>query len=234
MGKTICLLIALVFLAQAEYVKSLQPALQSQEKPQKTPKTTRNSRIPSDKNISKAENSKIPSDKNVSKAELNTSNAGNSKIRIKPSKPQNSQNNSTPLNTSGFSKNSPTKSLNPAKSDEYIFWAHFFTTNQMLSTRVIAISKAMKKSDESEFLPFCELRATKVAGQSELEFFRSHEEELADCFTKSPFKVLEYSGYELKAAKQKAILHTNITQIPIHFIAIFKAQGATILAKISQ
>lgn len=216
MGKTICLLIALVFLAQAEYVKSLQPALQSQEKPQKTPKTTRNSRIPSDKNISKAENSKI---------------------LLTPSKQQNSQNSRIPLNTkntSGFSKNSPTKSLNPAKSDEYIFWAHFFTTNQMLSTRVIAISKAMKKSDESEFLPFCELRATKVATQSELEFFRSHEEELADCFTKSPFKVLEYSGYELQSAKQKAILHTNITQIPIHFIAIFKAQGATILAKISQ
>ena len=220
MGKTICLLIALVFLAQAEYVKSLQPALQSQEKPQKTPKTTRNSRI--------------PSDKNVSKAELNTSNAGNSRTHIKPSKPQNSQNNSASLNTSGFSKNSPTKNLNPAKSDEYIFWAHFFTTNQMLSTRVIAISKAMKKSDESKFLPFCELRATKVAGQSELEFFRSHEEELADCFTKSPFKVLEYSGYELQSAKQKAKLYTNITQIPIHFIAIFKAQGATILAKISQ
>ena len=220
MGKTICLLIALVFLAQAEYVKSLQPTLQSQEKPQKTPKTTRNSRI--------------PSDKNVSKAELNASKAENSRTHIKPSKPQNSQNNSAPLNTSGFSKNSPTKNLNPAKSDEYIFWAHFFTTNQMLSTRVIAISKAMKKSDESEFLPFCELRATKVAGQSELEFFRSHEEELADCFTKSPFKVLEYSGYELQSAKQKAILHTNITQIPIHFIAIFKAQGATILAKISQ
>ena len=220
MGKTICLLIALVFLAQAEYVKSLQPTLQSQEKPQKTPKTTRNSRI--------------PSDKNVSKAELNASNAGNSRTHMKPSKPQNSQNNSAPLNTSGFSKNSPTKSLNPAKSDEYIFWAHFFTTNQMLSTRVIAISKAMKKSDESEFLPFCELRATKVTGQSELEFFRSHEEELADCFTKSPFKVLEYSGYELHSAKQKAKLHTNITQIPIHFIAIFKAQGATILAKISQ
>ena len=79
MGKTICLLIALVFLAQAEYVKSLQPALQSQEKPQKTPKTTRNSRI--------------PSDKNVSKAELNVSNAGNSRTHIKPSKPQNSQNN---------------------------------------------------------------------------------------------------------------------------------------------
>ena len=220
MGKTICLLIALVFLAQAEYVKSLQPALQSQEKPQKKPKTTRNSRIPSDKNISKAE-----------------LNAGNSKIRIKPSKQQNSQNSRISLNTkntSGFSKNSPTKNLNPAKSDEYIFWAHFFTTNQMLSTRVIAISKAMKKSDESEFLPFCELRATKVATQSELEFFRSHEEELADCFTKSPFKVLEYSGYELHSAKQKAILHTNITQIPIHFIAIFKAQGATILAKISQ
>ena len=230
MGKTICLLIALVFLAQAEYVKSLQPALQSQEKPQKTPKTTRNSRIPSDKNVSKVENSKIPSDKNLSKAE-------NSKILLTPSKQQNSQNSRIPLNTkntSGFSKNSPTKSLNPAKSDEYIFWAHFFTTNQMLSTRVIAISKAMKKSDESEFLPFCELRATKVAGQSELEFFRSHEEELADCFTKSPFKVLEYSGYELQSAKQKAKLHTNITQIPIHFIAIFKAQGATILAKISQ
>lgn len=230
MGKTICLLIALVFLAQAEYVKSLQPALQSQEKPQKTPKTTRNSRIPSDKNISKAENSKIPSDKNLNKAE-------NSKILLTPSKQQNSQNSRIPLNTkntSGFSKNSPTKSLNPAKSDEYIFWAHFFTTNQMLSTRVIAISKAMKKSDESEFLPFCELRATKVATQSELEFFRSHEEELADCFTKSPFKVLEYSGYELQSAKQKAKLHTNITQIPIHFIAIFKAQGATILAKISQ
>ena len=220
MGKTICLLIALVFLAQAEYVKSLQPALQSQEKPQKTPKTTRNSRI--------------PSDKNVSKAEQNASNAENSRTHIKPSKPQNSQNNSAPLNTSGFSKNSPTKSLNPAKSDEYIFWAHFFTTNQMLSTRVIAISKAMKKSDESEFLPFCELRATKAAKQSELEFFRSHEEELADCFTKSPFKVLEYSGYELQSAKQKAKLYTNITQIPIHFIAIFKAQGATILAKISQ
>ena len=220
MGKTICLLIALVFLAQAEYVKSLQPALQSQEKPQKTPKTTRNSRIPDNKNLSKAE--------------LNTSNAGNSRTHIKPSKPQNSQNNSAPLNTSGFSKNSPTKSLNPAKSDEYIFWAHFFTTNQMLSTRVIAISKAMKKSDESKFLPFCELRATKIAGQSELEFFRSHEEELADCFTKSPFKVLEYSGYELHSAKQKAKLYTNITQIPIHFIAIFKAQGATILAKISQ
>ena len=216
MGKTICLLIALVFLAQAEYVKSLQPALQSQEKPQKTPKTTRNSRIPSDKNLNKAENSKI---------------------LLTPSKQQNSQNSRIPLNTkntSGFSKNSPTKSLNPAKSDEYIFWAHFFTTNQMLSTRVIAISKAMKKSDESKFLPFCELRATKVATQSELEFFRSHEEELADCFTKSPFKVLEYSGYELHSAKQKAILHTNITQIPIHFIAIFKAQGATILAKISQ
>ena len=216
MGKTICLLIALVFLAQAEYVKSLQPALQSQEKPQKTPKTTRNSRIPSDKNLNKAENSKI---------------------LLTPSKQQNSQNSRIPLNTkntSGFSKNSPTKSLNPAKSDEYIFWAHFFTTNQMLSTRVIAISKAMKKSDESEFLPFCELRATKVVGQSELEFFRSHEEELADCFTKSPFKVLEYSGYELQSAKQKAKLHTNITQIPIHFIAIFKAQGATILAKISQ
>ena len=220
MGKTICLLIALVFLAQAEYVKSLQPALQSQEKPQKTPKTTRNSRIPDNKNLSKAE-------QNASKAE-------NSRTHIKPSKPQNSQNNSAPLNTSGFSKNSPTKSLNPAKSDEYIFWAHFFTTNQMLSTRVIAISKAMKKSDESEFLPFCELRATKVATQSELEFFRSHEEELADCFTKSPFKVLEYSGYELHSAKQKAKLYTNITQIPIHFIAIFKAQGATILAKISQ
>lgn len=220
MGKTICLLIALVFLAQAEYVKSLQPALQSQEKPQKTPKTTRNSRIPDNKNVSKAE-------QNASKAE-------NSRTHIKPSKPQNSQNNSIPLNTSGFSKNSPTKSLNPAKSDEYIFWAHFFTTNQMLSTRVIAISKAMKKSDESEFLPFCELRATKVATQSELEFFRSHEEELADCFTKSPFKVLEYSGYELQSAKQKAKLYTNITQIPIHFIAIFKAQGATILAKISQ
>ena len=230
MGKTICLLIALVFLAQAEYVKSLQPALQSQEKPQKTPKTTRNSRIPSNKNVSKAENSKIPSDKNLNKAE-------NSKILLTPSKQQNSQNSKIPLNTkntSGFSKNSPTKNLNPAKSDEYIFWAHFFTTNQMLSTRVIAISKAMKKSDESEFLPFCELRATKVATQSELEFFRSHEEELADCFTKSPFKVLEYSGYELQSAKQKAILHTNITQIPIHFIAIFKAQGATILAKISQ
>ena len=230
MGKTICLLIALVFLAQAEYVKSLQPALRSQEKPQKTPKTTRNSRIPSDKNISKAENSKISSDKNLNKAE-------NSKILLTPSKQQNSQNSRIPLNTkntSGFSKNSPTKSLNPAKSDEYIFWAHFFTTNQMLSTRVIAISKAMKKSDESEFLPFCELRATKVATQSELEFFRSHEEELADCFTKSPFKVLEYSGYELQSAKQKAKLHTNITQIPIHFIAIFKAQGATILAKISQ
>ena len=230
MGKTICLLIALVFLAQAEYVKSLQPALQSQEKPQKTPKTTRNSRIPSDKNVSKAENSKIPSDKNLNKAE-------NSKILLTPSKQQNSQNSRIPLNTkntSGFSKNSPTKSLNPAKSDEYIFWAHFFTTNQMLSTRVIAISKAMKKNDESEFLPFCELRATKVATQSELEFFRSHEEEIADCFTKSPFKVLEYSGYELHSAKQKAILHTNITQIPIHFIAIFKAQGATILAKISQ
>lgn len=220
MGKTICLLIALVFLAQAEYVKSLQPALQSQEKPQKTPKTTRNSRI--------------SGDKNVSKAELNASNAGNSRIRIKPTKAQNSQNNNAPLNTSGFSKNSPTKSLNPTKSDEYIFWAHFFTTNQMLSTRVIAISKAMKKSDESEFLPFCELRATKVATQSELEFFHSHEEELADCFTKSPFKVLKYSSYELKAAKQKARLHTNITHIPIHFIAIFKAQGATILAKISQ
>nr|WP_321310243.1 hypothetical protein [uncultured Campylobacter sp.] len=216
MGKTICLLIALVFLTQAEYVKSLQPALQSQEKPQKPQKTTRNSRIPSDKNLNKAENSKI---------------------LLTPSKQQNSQNSRIPLNTkntSGFSKNSPTKSLNPAKSDEYIFWAHFFTTNQMLSTRVIAISKAMKKSDESEFLPFCELRATKVATQSELEFFRSHEEELADCFTKSPFKVLEYSGYELHSAKQKAILHTNITQIPIHFIAIFKAQGATILAKISQ
>lgn len=216
MGKTICLLIAIALLAQAEYVKSLQPALQSQEKPQKTPKTTRNSRIPSDKNVSKAENSKI---------------------LLTPSKQQNSQNSRIPLNTkntSGFSKNSPTKSLNPAKSDEYIFWAHFFTTNQMLSTRVIAISKAMKKSDESEFLPFCELRATKVATQSELEFFRSHEEELADCFTKSPFKVLEYSGYELHSAKQKAKLHTNITQIPIHFIAIFKAQGATILAKISQ
>lgn len=220
MGKTICLLIALVFLAQAEYVKSLQPALQSQEKPQKTPKTTRNSRIPDNKNLSKAE--------------LNASNAGNSRTHIKPSKPQNSQNNSAPLNTIGFSKNNPTKSLNPAKSDEYIFWAHFFTTNQMLSTRVIAISKAMKKSDESKFLPFCELRATKIARQSELEFFRSHEEELADCFTKSPFKVLEYSGYELHSAKQKAKLHTNITQIPIHFIAIFKAQGATILAKISQ
>ena len=230
MGKTICLLIAIALLAQAEYVKSLQPALQSQEKPQKTPKTTRNSRIPSDKNISKAENSKIHSDKNLNKAE-------NSKILLTPSKQQNSQNSRIPLNTkntSGFSKNSPTKSLNPAKSDEYIFWAHFFTTNQMLSTRVIAISKAMKKSDESEFLPFCELRATKAAGQSELEFFRSHEEELADCFTKSPFKVLEYTGYELQSAKQKAILHTNITQIPIHFIAIFKAQGATILAKISQ
>ena len=230
MGKTICLLIAIALLAQAEYVKSLQPALQSQEKPQKTPKTTRNSRIPSNKNVSKAENSKISSDKNLNKAE-------NSKILLTPSKQQNSQNSRIPLNTkntSGFSKNSPTKSLNPAKSDEYIFWAHFFTTNQMLSTRVIAISKAMKKSDESEFLPFCELRATKAAGQSELEFFRSHEEELADCFTKSPFKVLEYSGYELQSAKQKAILHTNITQIPIHFIAIFKAQGATILAKISQ
>lgn len=220
MGKTICLLIAIALLAQAEYVKSLQPALQSQEKPQKTPKTTRNSRI--------------SGDKNVSKTELNASNAGNSRIRIKPTKAQNSQNNNASLNTSGFSKNSPTKSLNPAKSDEYIFWAHFFTTNQMLSTRVIAISKAMKKSDESEFLPFCELRATKIAGQSELEFFHSHEEELADCFTKSPFKVLEYSSYELQSAKQKARLHTNITHIPIHFIAIFKAQGATILAKISQ
>lgn len=220
MGKTICLLIAIALLAQAEYVKSLQPTLQSQEKPQKTPKTTRNSRIPDNKNLSKAEQ--------------NASNAGNSRTHIKPSKPQNSQNNSAPLNTSGFSKNIPTKILNPAKSDEYIFWAHFFTTNQMLSTRVIAISKAMKKSDESEFLPFCELRATKAAKQSELEFFRSHEEELADCFTKSPFKVLEYSGYELQSAKQKAKLYTNITQIPIHFIAIFKAQGATILAKISQ
>ena len=223
MGKTICLLIAIALLAQAEYVKSLQPALQSQEKPQKTPKTTRNSRIPDNKNLSKAE--------------LNTSKAENSKILLTPSKQQNSQNSRIPLNTkntSGFSKNSPTKSLNPAKSDEYIFWAHFFTTNQMLSTRVIAISKAMKKSDESKFLPFCELRATKIAGQSELEFFRSHEEELADCFTKSPFKVLEYSGYELHSAKQKAKLYTNITQIPIHFIAIFKAQGATILAKISQ
>ena len=70
MGKTICLLIAIALLAQAEYVKSLQPALQSQEKPQKTPKTTRNSRI--------------PSDKNVSKAELNTSNAENSRTHIKP------------------------------------------------------------------------------------------------------------------------------------------------------
>ena len=76
MGKTICLLIALVFLAQAEYVKSLQPTLQSQEK---TQKTTRNSRIPDNKNLSKAE--------------LNTSNAENSRTHIKPSKPQNSQNN---------------------------------------------------------------------------------------------------------------------------------------------
>lgn len=220
MGKTICLLIALALFLQAEYVKSLQPALAntSEQNPKKSLDIKGNSRT------SKS-------------TELNASKAGNSRIPTKTTKPD-SQNSSfkTPLNANGFFKNKQSKNFtfNAAKSDEYIFWAHFFTTNQILSTRVLAISKAMKKSDESEFEPFCELRATKTAGQSELEFFRLHEEELADCFTKSPFKVLEYSGYELKNAKQRAKLHTNITQIPIHFIAIFKPQGATILAKITQ
>lgn len=231
MGKTICLLIALALFLQAEYVKSLQPALPHQ----KAELNTNNSRIPNDKNASKARNSRIPSDKNASKA-------GNSRIPTKTTKPDlqnsSSQNSSlkAPLNTSGFFQNNKNKNFifNPTKSDEYIFWAHFFTTNQMLSTRVLAISKAMKKSDESEFEPFCELRATKMLEQSELEFFRLHEEELADCFTKSPFKLLEFSIYELQNAKQRANLRTNITQIPIHFIAIFKAQGATILAKISK
>lgn len=221
MGKTICLLIAIALFAQAEYVKSLQPVLSQSEQ-----------------NSSKIKNANSRIRLN-SKAEQNASKAENSRIPIKLPEPQKAQNPKNPnaqnfTNTSGFSKNSTKKSfiLNPAKSDEYIFWAHFFTTNQMLSTRVLAISKAMKKSDESEFLPLCELKATKQNGQSELDFFHSHEEEIADCFTKSPFKVLEYSLYELNSAKQKAKLHTNITQIPIHFIAIFKAQGATILAKI--
>lgn len=226
MGKTICLLIAIALFAQAEYVKSLQPALPHQ----KAELNTSNSRIPDDKNASKAGNSRIPSDKNASKA-------GNSRIPLK-SQSNTTQKNSAQISThySGFFSNTGAKSLiiNPAKSDEYIFWAHFFTTNQMLSTRVLAISKAMKKSDESEFLPLCELKATKQNGQSELDFFHSHEEEIADCFTKSPFKLLEFSIYELQNAKQRANLRTNITQIPIHFIAIFKPQGATILAKISK
>lgn len=122
--------------------------------------------------------------------------------------------------------------INAQKSDEYIFWAKFFTTNQKLSTRIISISKAMKKSKEGEFEPFCELKKARISSQSELEYFRANEEDLADCFTRLPFYALEYSKYALQNAKQKMNLKTNITQIPIHFIAVFKGHGATILAKI--
>lgn len=216
MGKIVCLLIATICFLRAEYVtgansvRSLVGGYEANA-------------------TSKSKNSRIPS----RILENNQSKITKKQTRI----PQNNQS-KIPQNNSTLKKLEIPKIqksiISAGKSDEFIFWAKFFTTNNMLSTRVLSISKAMKKSDESEFVRFCELRIPRNFGESELEYFKSNEDALADCFTRSPFVALEYSKYAQNGAKAGANLKTNITQIPLHFIAIFKPFGAIIFAKIEK
>ena len=226
MGKTFCLLIAIISCLGADYVKSASPV-----------KSTQNSEF-----FGNPENSEFLENSDPAGRKQNSKISKNSKQKI-----QKIQNKTIDENISKNSKkekyykkadlqsfilNKNEKIVSGEKSEEYIFWAKFFTTNQMLSTRIIAFSKAMKTSNEDDFKPFCELKKPRLLSQSELEYFKANEEELADCFTKSPFYTLEYSRYKLEGAKLKTNLKTNITQIPVHFIAIFKGHGAIILAKI--
>lgn len=233
MGKTFLLLIAIISCLGAEYVKSASPVksteffefsgISENSKNSKTldpagRKQNSKQKIQTQRGVNKIQNT----DKNISK---------NSNI-LENSKNSNKEKYYKKADLADFTSSKYSKIVTGQKSEEYIFWAKFFTTNQMLSTRIIAFSKAMKTSDEDDFKPFCQLKKPRVLSQSELEYFKANEEELADCFTKSPFYALEYSNYLQNSAKLKTNLKTNITQIPVHFIAIFKADGAIILAKI--
>lgn len=201
MGKTICLLIVFFSIVFGEFVGS------------KNPVRNESVGIPNWNSSQKYKKSQNYTKKTAKNTDINATNESNlpkAKI-LNPAQ-----------KTMNFKK--------AKKSDEFIFWAQFSTHNQMLSTRIIALSKAMKKSDESEFEPFCELKTPRFFKESELEYFKRNEELLADCFTRSSFKVLEFSNYALRGAN----LRTNITQIPVNFIAVFKGYGATILAKINK
>ncbi len=220
MGKTFCLLIAIISCFAGEYVKDMSPFKSTKDfEFSKLLENSKSSNLLENSNISK--NSKSQKIQNKKTAEHVLENSKNSQ-----------QKSYKKANLTDFYNSKNSKIISGQKSDEYIFWAKFFTTNQMLSTRIIAFSKAMQKSDESEFLPFCELKMPRFYHQSELEYFKANEEALADCFTKSPFYVLEYSNFLQNGSKLKTNLKTNITQIPVHFIAIFKGYGAIILAKI--
>lgn len=112
-------------------------------------------------------------------------------------------------------------------SQQYIFWAKYFTTNQILSTHEVAISKAMVKSNLNEFYKICFIKGAKGQNQSEMAYFMAHKSELEDCFINAPMHALEFSRLSLQSANMR----TNVTLIPLHFIAVFKPSGATILAK---
>lgn len=203
MGKTIFLLIVFFSAVFGEFVGSKNPVRNDSVG---IPNWNSNQNL----KYKKSQNSTSKTAQNLDKNSINQSNLPKAKI-LNPAQ-----------KTMNFKK--------AKKSDEYIFWAQFNSRNQMLSTRIIALSKAMKKSDESEFEPFCVLRAPRFFKESELEYFKRNEELLADCFTRSSFKVLEFSNYALRGAN----LRTNITHIPVNFIAVFKGHGATILAKINK
>lgn len=107
--------------------------------------------------------------------------------------------------------------------EEFIFWAKYSSSNNILKSQIVAISNAMVLSQKDKVF-LCDLNSTKFKNETTLNYLKRNEDELFGCFSSSQILLNETSKFSLKSADA----NTHITVVPLRFIVDFKPSGARI------
>ncbi|RAZ50646.1 hypothetical protein [Campylobacter hyointestinalis] len=113
--------------------------------------------------------------------------------------------------------------------EEFIFWAKYSSSNNLIKSQNIAISKAMVLSPAHRKTFLCEIDSFKFENESTLSFLKRNQEKLFECFDSSDILLND----TIKLNMNHIYSHTSVTLLPIRFIVDFKPLGA-IISKINR
>lgn len=107
---------------------------------------------------------------------------------------------------------------------DFIFSAHIFTKNHVVTYENISISPSMSTNSYKKLNYLCTLKSPKEELQSDYEYLLGVKEELLECFLAQKIKVYANSTTTLT----KANTNTQFFTIPIHFRAILNKNSSKI------
>ncbi|WP_185940081.1 hypothetical protein [Campylobacter hyointestinalis] len=113
--------------------------------------------------------------------------------------------------------------------EEFIFWAKYSSSNNLIKSQNIAISKAMVLSPTYRRTFLCEIDSFKFENESTLSFLKRNQEKLFECFASSDILLND----TVKLNMNRIYSHTSVTLLPIRFIVDFKPLGV-IISKINR